>query len=102
MHLNPVSGIPNAVIEEIESESPGVALSPATMGSSDTAKFKLPLVYEIRLYNTLGTPVHQTVIDGETPQTQLPAGNLPNGIYTLHVTGNRGNPPVMQHIAISN
>jgi hypothetical protein len=84
---NPVLDVLNLLIEEEE-----------TTGSSRTG---VKPVYTIHLYSIMGgTPVLQTSAN-EAGTVQLNVGNLPNGIYVLHVHDGTENPPLTQRIVIS-
>ena len=91
---NPASGTLNVQIEE-----PETASSTASGASGTGARAQQP-VYTISLYSITGTlALRTTASDAGT--VQLNVGNLPGGIYTLHVHDGTDSPPVTQQIVIA-
>jgi hypothetical protein len=106
---NPASNLLNIGIEELEQEAEAEAKDATAKEGLEQVKgqagdqktvVKAPPVYEIRLFNATGTLMLQTTSDGKTAK-QLNVANLPNGIYTLHVSDGSGDPPQTRHIVIS-
>jgi hypothetical protein len=96
---NPVSGVLNVDLEELETESTALSTSGSSV-SGIGAVSKAKPVFTIRLYSAMGALVLQTTAS-DLGNIQLDVSSLPDGIYTLHVHDGSENPPVTQHIVIA-
>jgi Zn-dependent metalloprotease len=96
---NPVSGVLNVHLEELETESTALSTSGSSVSGTGAVSRTNP-VFTVSLYSVTGTLVLQTTAS-DLGNIQLDVSSLPNGIYTLHVHDGSENPPVTQHIVIA-
>jgi hypothetical protein len=97
---NPVSGVLNVQIEELETASSTTSGFSSSSSSSGGSIGRAQPVYTISLYSITGTLALQTTAS-DPGTVQLNVGNLPGGNYTLHVHDGTETPPVTQQIVIA-
>ncbi|MDR1557275.1 MAG: T9SS type A sorting domain-containing protein [Tannerellaceae bacterium] len=96
---NPVSGVLNVDLEELDAASEAFSTSGSSVSGSGGISRARP-VYTISLYSVMGMLALQTVTNNPG-NIQLDVSSLPSGIYTLRVHDGTDSPPVTQQIVIS-